>query len=94
MMLLMRRIAQSCTRAIKERDVCQKLFSKYRHALNFTLTDAAEWLGEMELYAMMEEIGEVIDERVLFLGQYWFCCVARCMYLLNWRWLLWETFNY
>lgn len=43
MILLMRRIAQSCTRAVQETDVCfVYLFSTYRHALNFPIDGISE----------------------------------------------------
>ena len=46
MMLLMRRIAQSCCRGIAAPEFGGKMMSKYVFGLHLVLTDSAEWLSE------------------------------------------------
>ena len=43
MMLLMRRVAQSCCRGIEATELGRKMLSKYRYGLHLVLTDSAEW---------------------------------------------------
>ena len=49
MMLIMRRLCQSCVRGIKMADLGQKALSKHRHGLYLTMVDAGEWMSEEDL---------------------------------------------
>ena len=52
MMLLMRRVAQSCCRGIEATELGRKMLSKYIYGLHLVLTDSAEWLSE----AVVDEV--------------------------------------
>ena len=49
MMLLVRKLGQSCVSGTRPWNVGDKILVKYRHALNFVLQEAGRWTSELEL---------------------------------------------
>ena len=64
LMLIMRRLAQSCVRGMKANDLGQKLMCKYRHGLNFELKECGRWISALELEDWLAAVAEldVVDE--------------------------------
>ena len=55
MMLLMRRLAQSCMRGLQPKDLGYKLLSKYRFGLPLCLQSEASWVSELALEEWLQE---------------------------------------
>ena len=48
-----------CMRGLHPKDIGRKLLTKYRHALTYVLTDASEWVNQLELEEWLRESQEL-----------------------------------
>ena len=64
MMLVARRLAQSCVRGLHPTNLCYKLMSKYRHGIYHMLSDASDWVSSVQLEEWLRD-GDAIENGVL-----------------------------